>query len=75
MVLGVDNLLEPIAQDAARFRVTMYNPELMRQTHAPGRHQYLIAREIIEEDVAISLPKLKDRNESGLTRVFRAYDE
>ena len=41
--LGLESMLEPIAQDAHRFRVTMYNPELMRHTHALGRHQYLIA--------------------------------
>ncbi len=73
--LGADSLLEPIAQDAERFPVTMYNPDLVRQTHTPGRHQYLIAREVIEADVVINLPKLKDRNEPGLTGAFGASGE
>jgi hypothetical protein len=69
--LGVESLLEPIAQDAARFRVTMYNPDLMRQTHAPGRHQYLIAREVIESDVVINLPKLKTHEKACVTGALK----
>ena len=69
--LGADSLLEPIVQDAARFRVTMYNPDLMRQTHAPGRHQYLIAREVIEADTVINLPKLKTHKKAGITGALK----
>lgn len=69
--LGAESLLEPIAQDAARFRVTMYNPDLMRQTHAPGRHQYLIAREVIEADTVINLPKLKTHKKAGITGALK----
>jgi uncharacterized protein (DUF362 family) len=69
--LGADSLLEPIASDADRFRVTMYNPDLMRQTHAPGRHQYLIAREIIEADLIINLPKLKTHKKSCVTGALK----
>jgi uncharacterized protein (DUF362 family) len=69
--LGADSLLEPIAQDAPRFRVTMYNPDLMRQTHAPGRHQYLIAREVIEADLVINLPKLKTHKKACITGALK----
>lgn len=65
--LGVESLLEPIARDSERFRVTMYNPDLMRQTHAPGRHQYLVARDVIEADVVINLPKLKTHKKACVT--------
>ncbi len=64
--LGGDSLLEPITVDGA-FRVTMYDPELMRRTHAPGRHQFLVAREILEADVVINLPKLKTHKKAGIT--------
>ena len=40
--LKKDSLLEPLALDAKKFRVTMYNPDLMFRTHSPGRHQYLV---------------------------------
>jgi len=69
--LGVESLLEPIVDDSERFRVTMYNPDLMCQTHAPGRHQYLIAREVIEADVVINLPKLKTHKKAGVTGALK----
>jgi len=69
--LGVESLLESIVRDADRFRVTMYNPDLMRQTHAPGLHQYLIAREVIEADVVINMPKLKTHKKACLTGALK----
>jgi hypothetical protein len=45
----------------------MYPPELMRRTHAPGRHQYLVARDVMEADVIINLPKLKTHKKAGIT--------
>lgn len=69
--LGVESLLEPIACDADRFRVTMYNPDLMRQAHAPGQHQYLIAREIIDANVVINLPKLKTHKKACVTGALK----
>lgn len=69
--VGSHSLLEPISDDAERFRVTMYNPDLMRATHAPGRHQYLIAREAIEADVIINLPKLKTHKKAGITGALK----
>lgn len=64
--LGGESLLEPITVDGA-FRVTMYDPSMMRRTHAPGRHQFLVAREILEADVVINLPKLKTHKKAGIT--------
>jgi uncharacterized protein (DUF362 family) len=69
--LGTKSLLEPIALDSARFRVTMYNPDLMRQTHASGKHQYLIAREIMDADVIINLPKLKTHKKACVTGALK----
>jgi uncharacterized protein (DUF362 family) len=69
--LGMDSLLEPIAGDSDRFRVTMYNPDKMRQTHAPGRHQYLVAREVIDADIVINLPKLKTHKKACITGALK----
>jgi uncharacterized protein (DUF362 family) len=69
--LGMESLLEPISQDAGRFRVTMYNPDLMRQTHALGKHQYLVASEVLEADVVINLPKLKTHMKAGITGALK----
>ena len=58
-------------QDATKFRVTMYNPDLLQRTHAAGRHQYLIAKEVIEANVVINLPKLKSHKKSCVTGALK----
>jgi hypothetical protein len=39
----------------------------MRRTHYAGRHQYLVARDVITNDVVINLPKLKTHKKAGIT--------
>src|SRR6185369_9413073 len=65
--LGAESLLEPITDENSSFRVTCYDPRLMAKTHAPGCHRYLIAREILEADVVVNLPKLKTHMKAGIT--------
>lgn len=65
--LGSESLLEPITDNRGSFRVTQYDPQEMCKTHGPGRHQYLVAREVIEADVIINLPKLKTHKKAGVT--------
>jgi uncharacterized protein (DUF362 family) len=65
--LGRESLLEPITETRASFRVTLYDPRLMARTHAPGRHQYLVAKEVVDADVIINLPKLKTHKKAGMT--------
>ena len=55
--LAESSYLENISNDAHRFRVTVYNPELLLRTHAPGRHRYLVAKEALEADLGISLDR------------------
>ena len=69
--LKEDSLLESLSVDASKFRVTMYNPDLLRRTHSAGRHQYLIAREAIEADVVINLPKLKSHRKACVTGTLK----
>ena len=69
--LAGESLLETISGDSRKFRVTMYNPDLMQRTHAPGRHQYLVAREVIDADVVINLPKLKTHKKAGMTGALK----
>ena len=66
-----DSLLESLSKDASKFRVTMYNPEFLQRTHAAGRHQYLIAKEVVEADVVINLPKLKSHKKSCVTGALK----
>ncbi|HEX8355149.1 MAG TPA: DUF362 domain-containing protein, partial [Pyrinomonadaceae bacterium] len=65
--LGGESLLEPITDGGGRFRVTCYDPRLLARTHAPGRHQYLVARDVLEADVVVNLPKLKTHMKAGVT--------
>jgi uncharacterized protein (DUF362 family) len=69
--LGADSLLEPLTDDKSSFRVTCYDPRLMAKTHSKGNHQYLVAREIIEADVVINLPKLKTHKKAGITNALK----
>ena len=65
--LGRESLLEPISTNGNRFRVAWYDPRLMARTHHAGAHQYLVAKEVVEADVIINLPKLKTHRKAGIT--------
>ena len=65
--LGSDSLLEPISRDWKKFRVTVYDPRKMWPHHRPGRHRYLIAKEILEADLIVNVPKLKAHKKAGIT--------
>jgi uncharacterized protein (DUF362 family) len=65
--LGRQSLLEPISAAQNPFRVAWYDPRLMAKTHHPGVHQYLVAKEVVEADVIINLPKLKTHKKAGIT--------
>jgi uncharacterized protein (DUF362 family) len=65
--LASDSLLEPITDETDDFRVTCYDPRLMAKTHGKGRHRYLIARDVLDADVVINLPKLKTHKKAGIT--------
>ncbi len=69
--LAGDSLLEPITTGDAPFRVTMYDPRALDETHAPGRHRYLVARELIEADVVFNVPKLKTHKKAGVTGALK----
>jgi uncharacterized protein (DUF362 family) len=69
--LGKDSLLEPITEKQGAFRVTMYDPKALNRTHGPGRHQYLVAREAIDADVVINMPKLKTHKKAGMTGAIK----
>lgn len=69
--LGADSLLEPLTDVKDSFRITNYDPRLMAKTHSRGNHQYLVARQIIEADVVINLPKLKTHKKAGITNALK----
>jgi uncharacterized protein (DUF362 family) len=69
--LGPDSTLEAITTPNSEFRVTMYNPDVLQRTHGPGKHQYLIARDVIEADVVLNVPKLKTHMKACITGALK----
>jgi uncharacterized protein (DUF362 family) len=65
--LGRESILEPISNGEDRFRVAWYDHRLLAKTHYPGVHQYLVAREVVDADVILNLPKLKLHRKAGIT--------
>ena len=65
--LGAESLLEPITREKDDFRVTCYDPRLMAKTHSRGLHRYLVAKDVVDADVVINLPKLKTHKKAGIT--------
>jgi uncharacterized protein (DUF362 family) len=65
------SLLEPISGGQPEFRVTMYNPDELAKSHRRGRHEYLIARDVLEADVFINMPKLKTHKKAGITGALK----
>jgi uncharacterized protein (DUF362 family) len=69
--LAGESLLEPITTAERPFRVTMYDPRALDDTHARGRHQYLVARELIEAEVVFNAPKLKTHKKACVTGALK----
>jgi uncharacterized protein (DUF362 family) len=69
--LGRDSLLEPVSTSDNRFRITCYDPDILKQHHLQGKHCYLLCREPFEADVIINMPKLKTHKKAGLTAALK----
>lgn len=69
--LGADSLLEPVTDENESFRITCYDWRMLAKTHTSGRHCYLIARDVLEADVVINLPKLKTHKKAGITSALK----
>lgn len=69
--LAAQSTLEAISNPSGKFRVTMYNPKYLTQNHQPGRHRYLLSKELFEVDVILNLPKLKTHKKAGITGALK----
>lgn len=69
--LGNESEHAPYDKYVDRFRVTDYPPSEMKKFHRKGFHQYCIAKEIIEADYVISVPKLKTHMKAGMTGAMK----
>lgn len=69
--LARDSFLEEISDYAKHFRVTMYKPSLMQAHHQPGKHEYVVVRQVRNADLLINLPKLKTHIKTGLSAALK----
>ena len=71
--LAQDSLLEPLSLQNKTFRVGDYDPKMTIKNHRKGIHKYFIAREVINADIIINLPKLKTHQKAGITNGMKNY--
>lgn len=69
--LGTRSLLASLGGEYGRFRVTSYGCKEMKEHHNETRHEYIVARSILNADVVINLPKLKTHRKVGLTAALK----
>jgi len=71
--LTTESLLEPLSSQNKTFRVGDYDIKETIKNHNKGTHKYLIAREVIDVDIVINLPKLKTHQKAGITNGLKNY--
>ncbi len=65
--LGKDSELEPITTEQTRFGIAAYSLDALQERHRTGRHEYLVSRTVLNQNVIINLPKMKTHQKTGLT--------
>ncbi len=58
-------------QHLERMRITNYNPLRLKSHHSSGKHEYNIAKKVLEADVIINLPKPKTHRKAGYTAAMK----
>ena len=56
-----------------KYAITNYNLKEMHLHHHDGKHEYLIAQDILESDVIINLPKPKVHRKAGITACMKNF--
>lgn len=54
-----------------QYRVLDYPASRIERMHGDGKHIYLIARQILESDIILSVPKLKTHEKVGMTAAIK----
>ncbi len=53
------------------FRVTNYDPTVMKTMHSYNNHKYLISNSLLQSDVVINVPKIKTHRKAGITACLK----
>ena len=54
-------------KDMNKLRITNYNPDELLTHHNEKKHEYFIAKDVLEADVIINMPKPKAHRKAGVT--------
>ena len=60
-------------EEIKKLRITNYNPEELYKHHNNTKHEYLIAKEALEADVIINMPKPKSHRKAGVTIALKNF--
>jgi uncharacterized protein (DUF362 family) len=69
--VGKESALESITHVGTKFRVTNYDPARMKEAHDKGVHKYCITKDFFENDIIITLPKIKTHQKAGITGALK----
>ncbi len=69
--MGNSSHLASIDEFSKRFRVTCYDPSHMKSHHSRNKHEYSIARDVLEADVVINIGKMKTHGKTGITGALK----
>lgn len=70
--LGATSYLEEITKTGLNnFRVTDYDPKNMSYAHSKGVHKYCIAKEFLDAETVLSLPKVKSHQKTAVTGALK----
>lgn len=71
--LGADSSLVDVDKYAKKYAITNYNLKEMHKHHSKGKHEYLIAKDVLEADVLINVPKPKSHRKAGMTACMKNF--
>lgn len=52
---------------AEKLRITNYDPRILQKHHTSKQHEYMVAKEVLDADVIINMPKPKTHRKAGVT--------
>ncbi|MFX1310992.1 MAG: DUF362 domain-containing protein [Promethearchaeota archaeon] len=56
-----------------KFRVTNYDPKMMKKAHNNTDHKYIISNSVIQADVMINIAKIKAHRKAGFTGCLKNF--
>ena len=71
--IGENSSLVETDEYYKKYAITNYNLKYMHSHHCQGKHEYLIAKDILDADVIINVPKPKCHRKAGITASMKNF--